>query len=139
MVRTALVAVIAGCATTPAAPRAPQRRAGELMIEVGARFARANVEAPAGHWELAAYDLHELRETLEDDVLPGKWRDNPSMHAEAERFLAGPFATLEATARTRDAAGWRAAFAATVTACNHCHETGRVPFLKIDEHGALEH
>lgn len=131
------LALLAACAHAPA-PAAPEhRRGGELMIEVGTRYARLTREVDAARWELAAYDIHELREAFEDDLLPRTWGDNPTMQHAAHGFLAGPLAALEATARTKDRAGWPAAFAATTAACNACHRDAHVAFVEIDDAGAL--
>jgi len=107
------------------------------MIEVGTRYVRLSREVAAGRWELAAYDVHELRETFEDDLLVHTWGDNPTMQKAAKDFLAGPLAQLEATARTQDRAGWGTAFGATTTACNACHKTGKVAFVEIADDGSL--
>lgn len=128
--------VLAACAQPPPPAKPVHRRGGELMIEVGTRYPRLPREIAAGSWELAAYDVHEMRETFEDDLLPRSWNDNPTMQHEAKTFLAGPLAALEASARTRDA-GWRAAFDATTKACNACHATAHVAFIVIDKDGYL--
>lgn len=101
------------------------------------RYARVSREIAAERWELAAYDVHELRETFEDDLLPHTWNENPAMQRAAKQFLDGPLAQLEATARTKDHATWSADFAATTKACNACHLEGKVAFIEIDATGAL--
>lgn len=131
-----LLAHLAACtAATP--PEIPRRRAGELMIEVGMRFQRARRAVTASAWELAAYDVHELREVFEDDLLPGKWSDNPSMLHEAHAFLSGPLLQLEASARVRDLAAWDSVFETTTRACNSCHAIGHVGFVAIEASGAV--
>lgn len=132
-----LLAVWVGCSPAVAPPTVPKRRAGELMMEVGSRFERANIAAQSARWDVAVYDTHELREVFDDDLLPGRWADNPTMSSEAHKFLAGPLAALEADARTHDARGWAAAFATTTAACNACHRIARVAFIQIDESGAF--
>jgi cytochrome c556 len=129
------VAVVA--CSHPVQPTAPKRRAGDLMIEVGMRFERSRRAVLANAWELAAYDLHELREVFDDDLLPGKWSDNPAMQHDAHQFTAGALAQLEAAARVHDRAAWDTAYPATVQACNACHATAHVAFLAIDSSGAL--
>lgn len=129
--------VLAACAQ-PQPPAKPEhRRGGELMIEVGARYTRLPHEIAADRWELAAYDVHELREVFDDDLLPRAWGDNPAMQHEAKMFLTGPLAALEASARTRDKAGWATTFDATTKACNACHLAAHVAFIEIDADGAL--
>jgi hypothetical protein len=135
-VKYLLALVVVSC-SHPAPPTAPARRAGDLMIEVGARFERCQRAIAAGAWELAAYDLHELREIFDDDLLPGKWSGNPAMQHDAHAFIVGPLSQLEAAARVRDRAAWDSAHAATVTACNACHATAHVGFLVVDGSGAL--
>jgi hypothetical protein len=127
--------VLVACAQPPPAAKPEHRRGGELMIEVGTRYARLPREIAADHWELAAYDLHELREVFEDDLLPRAWNDNPAMQHESKAFLTGPLAALEASARTRDQAGWPATFDATTKACNACHAVAHVAFIVIDKDG----
>ena len=127
---------LAGCSHATPAAKPEHRRGGELMIEVGTRYARLPHEIAAGRWELAAYDAHELRETFEDDLLPHTWGDNPTMQQDAKQFLAGPLAQLEASVRTQDAA-WRTSFDATTKACNACHAAGHVAFVEIGDDGVL--
>jgi cytochrome c556 len=130
------IAVLAACSQS-ATPRAPKRRAGELMIEVGMRFERSQRAVAAGRWELAAYDVHELREVFEDDLLPGKWADNPAMRHDAQVFLAGALLELEAAARVKDRGGWDGSFGVALKACNACHDVAHVGFIEVDATGAM--
>lgn len=100
------------------------------------RFERSQRAVAAGRWELAAYDIHELGEAFEDDLLPGKWADNPTMRHAARVFLAGPLGPLEAAARVKDRGAWDSAFGATLKACNACHDAAHVGFLQVDASGA---
>ena len=129
--------LLAACAQPPSPAKPEHRRGGELMIEVGTRYARLPREIATDRWELAAYDVHELREAFEDDLLPRAWADNPTMQHEAKTFLSGPLAALEASARTRDGAGWPATFDATTKACNACHAAAHVTFIEIAPDGSL--
>ena len=131
------IALVSACTGAVPLAKPEHRRGGELMIEVGVRFAHASREAAAGSWELATYDLHELREAFEDDLLTKTWADNPTMKHEASGFLAGPLAQLEATARTRDEGTWASSFAATTKGCNACHTAGHVAFIVIGSEGVL--
>lgn len=135
--KLAAISVLAACAAATPPVNHDHRRGGDLMIEVGSRYARIFREVAAGDWQLASYDLHEVREVFEDDLLPRTWDDNPTMKHEAHDFLAGPLTQFESAARVHDRADCSRSFIAATKACNGCHVAGHVAFIEIGSDGAL--
>src|SRR5512146_1040411 len=54
------------CACTGRAPSPPARHFGDLMTQVGRRFELLGRAMAASRWELADFELGELRETFDD-------------------------------------------------------------------------
>jgi hypothetical protein len=137
VMRLLIVLTVVACAHPAPPPPPAHRRAGELMIEVEKRFERAGRAATSGHWELATYDVHELREVFDDELLPKSWNEKPPLLQESKGFVEHTLPALEAAARTHDA-GWSTTFRETVDACNHCHHVEKMDFLVVGPTGALE-
>lgn len=97
---------------------------GEFMSSVQARHAKLWFALAAENWPLAAFELHELDETLEDVT---KWypthRDAPQPLKEMlEGGLDPALKQLEAVVKSADKTQYPAAFDELTRACNACHQ-----------------
>lgn len=97
---------------------------GEFMTSVQSRHAKLWFALAAGNQKLAAFELHELGETLEDLA---KWhpthRDAPQPLKEMIETGLGPaLAQLRQMAQTGDQPRFAAAFDELTNACNACHQ-----------------
>lgn len=97
---------------------------GEFMSSVQARHAKLWSALEAENWKLAAFELHELDETLEDVM---KWypthRDAP--HPLKEMIEAGLDPALKQLGKVIQAAdksSYPVAFDELTNACNACHQ-----------------
>ena len=110
----------------------PAPRFGDLMTQVGRRFELLGRAANARRWELASFELGELRETFNDvpnAVMPSDVKaDLPQL---ARGFVPAIESTLEAAFAKRDPAGVATAFASAAQACNGCHQAAGKPFIEI--------
>ena len=134
-----LILLVSACQQTPAPTKIKveggsmtldqlgqaQRALGTLMMEVGQRITATNIAAKAGKWDLADYELGELKEAMETGELT-----RPEHKAALEKFLNGPFTKIEKVVKDKDAAGFQAAFDSTVQACNNCHKASGKPFIE---------
>ena len=106
-----------------------EARFGPLMLQIGHRLELSGRAARAGRWELAEYEVEELREVYEGPLLEAPAPDE--VHARIEPFIESCLVPLEAAAEARDMARFEREFATTTTGCNACHATARVAFIEI--------
>lgn len=129
-----LALVIASCGKSEPPPPTgaaggSSARFGPLMLQIGHRLELAGRAARVGRWELATYEVEELREVYEGPLLEAPAPDE--IHARIEPFIDSCLAPLEEAARARDMARFEREFATTTIGCNACHATANVPFIEI--------
>lgn len=115
------------------APRRPVRY-GEVMAELGVRFELCGRAAGAGRFELAAFELAEVRELLEDDLPtaePPKVLNGADLRDLAKAFEMTNLSALESRVNARDRVGFKEAFAVASTACNGCHRASAHAFIEV--------
>jgi len=128
----ALLAIwaLASCTERGAATAHP--RLGSLMTEVGRRFELLGRAATARRWELAEFELGELRETFDDvprAVMPDDVKaDVPTL---ARTFVPVIEDALAGAVATHDLAQLEPAFAAAADACNKCHQAAGKAFIEV--------
>jgi hypothetical protein len=104
------------------------------MVQVGYRFEMAGRAAVAHRFELAAFEVGELKEMFEMDVphaSPPK--EGPTAHIPAmtKAFLEGAVPELGKAASSRNIATFAEAFEHAATMCNACHQASAKPFIQI--------
>ena len=97
---------------------------GEFMSSVQARHAKLWSALEAENWKLAAFELHELDETLEDVM---KWypthRDAPQPLKEmVESGLDPALKQLGEVVKAADQSRYPVVFDELTKACNACHQ-----------------
>lgn len=127
--------VLSGCdRSSPAPAPAPAPHYGEVMSSIGRRFELVGRAASAARWDLAAYELHELDELLDDDLpaaAPPKISNGTDLRALAGALAKTNVPELEGAVKARDAAAFKRAFASTAAACNGCHQSTGHAFIEI--------
>lgn len=105
-------------AQTPGNGGAYQPRLGDIMNATQLRHHKLSLAGKQRNWELAAYELKEIRASFEDaaTLYPGIPVTNMTI-------VADPVHQLEDAVRTRDGAAFDRAFVALTNACNGCHRT----------------
>ncbi len=132
-----LVAILStACGTKSDAPPPPSgaaggsaARFGPLMLQIGHRLELSGRAARAGRWDLATYEVEELREVYEGPLLEAPAPEE--IHARIEPFIESCLVPLEEAARSHDMARFEREFATTTMACNACHATAQVGFVEI--------
>lgn len=124
-----LIACSEGCRRGPAVPPfAPGL--GEIMTLTQMRHAKLWFAGDAGNWPLAAYELDELQEGMQDAAtFHPTHKDAPlPIPALIGKMMNDPVQQLEKSIATRDSSEFTRAFDAVTEACNACHRATNFGF-----------
>ncbi|MGH8335891.1 MAG: hypothetical protein ACRETL_03500, partial [Gammaproteobacteria bacterium] len=133
----ALISVLLiAAATTLWAGEAPQPAPyvsglGEFMTLTQLRHAKLWFAGDADNWELAAYELDEIKEGLEDAARLYPTVNDIPVGAMIKQNLNGPFADLERAIESKDGGNFRRSFDQLTDACNTCHAGAAHAFIRI--------
>src|SRR6266508_2584679 len=89
---------------------------GTIMIEYGHRFAAMWFAAEAGNWDLAEYQLIEMREIQEVGETT-----RPARAAPLKSFESSFLDPLEDGIKAKDKSKFESAYNAAIQGCNSCH------------------
>jgi hypothetical protein len=104
---------------------------GDLMHSLQLRHAKLWYAGKAANWELAAFEMHEIEETLERTA---RW------HAEEEEVAVGPaikvhmgagIRALEQSLAKQDPADFEVGYDRFTSGCNSCHAALKHGFITI--------
>jgi hypothetical protein len=134
VVAVALLGFTAGCGKSE--PYVPGL--GEIMSLQQMRHAKLWLAGDARNWELAAYELDELREGFDDVVrFHPTHKDSPVAPKDAiPRMVTEPIASLRAVVDKKDAGAFTEAYDALTSACNNCHRATNFGFNIVQRPGA---
>lgn len=103
----------------------------EIMMVTQSHHAKLWYAGSARNWELADYQIDELKEGLED---AGKQIPNYKgipVGSMIENLIMPPIAEVESAIKARDGAKFAAAYDKLTAACNACHEASKRGFIVI--------
>jgi hypothetical protein len=97
---------------------------GELMLSQQSRHAKLWLAGQAGNWELAAYEIGEIREGFGDIArLHPAPKDLPVPVDQAiETIMASPMDELAQAIQRKDRKAFEDAFDTMTQGCNSCHQ-----------------
>lgn len=103
----------------------------DIMMATQVRHAKLWLAGDARNWELADYEIDELKEGLEDVVkyFP-VYKDMP-VGQMVESTAMAPIKEVEAAVKAKDRARFTAAFDKLTAACNTCHQSANRPFIVV--------
>jgi hypothetical protein len=103
----------------------------EIMIMTQIRHAKLWLAGDLRNWDLADYQIDELKEGLEDVVkyFPS-YKDIP-VGQMIEATITTPIGEVESAIKARDRARFVAAYDKLTAACNTCHQSANRPFIVI--------
>lgn len=129
LLAAAAAAARAESADASHAPHAPGL--AEIMIMTQIRHAKLWLAGDAGNWDLADYEIDELKEGLEDVLkyIP-IYKDMP-VGQMLEATIMPPIGEVESAIKARDRARFVAAYNNLTLACNTCHQSANRPFIVI--------
>jgi hypothetical protein len=118
-------------ATAQPASESYQPGLGEFMTATQLRHAKLWFAGKQNNWDLAAYEIDEIKEGLEDAA-----RLHPSFDgipvAEMIKTIIDPrIEQLEKAVRAKSSAEFMAAFDELTSGCNSCHAGANRPFIRI--------
>ena len=104
---------------------------GEFMIATQLRHAKLWFAGKQNNWDLAAYEIDEIKEGLEDAArLHPKFDGVPV--AEMIKTIIDPrIAEIEKAVRTKSSPKFMVAFDELTSGCNSCHAGANKPFIRI--------
>jgi hypothetical protein len=115
----------------PAAPAAGPYGIGEIMLMTQIRHAKLWLAGDARNWELADYEIDEIKEAFEDVVESFPVYKDIPVGKMIEATIMPPIAEVEKAIKARDRAGFVTAFDKLTAACNSCHQAANRAFIVI--------
>lgn len=135
----AVLAAVLGAGAASADTPAPEAYApgmGEIMGATQMRHAKLWFAGRAKNWELARYDLDEIKEGLDDAVTYHPVFKGAPVSAMLDKFTAAPLADLARAIGDKDSAAFARAFDRLTAACNGCHRAAEHGYVVIKRPGA---
>ena len=127
---TAVVATCIACSKPEAPAPAAVPGLGEIMTLNQMRHSKLWFAGEAGNWDLAAYELDELQEGLDDAArFHPTHKDSPlPIPALIQKIMTKPMLDLRAAVDKHDPARFHAAYDELTAGCNACHQTTNFGF-----------
>jgi hypothetical protein len=126
----ALVAALPFAAAQPAKePYAPGL--GEFMTATQLRHAKLWFAGKNNNWDLAAYEIDEIKEGLEDAERQFPTHDGVPIADMIKSNIDPAIEQLEKAVAARSSAKFTLAFDKLTGACNTCHAGAGKPFIRI--------
>ena len=104
---------------------------GEYMTTIQLHAGKLWFAADASNWELTAYELNELKETMEAVKKLNEEKNGVKISDVMDSVLQAQVARLETTIRQKNPADFRKAYDETLEACNGCHSASGHKFITI--------
>ncbi len=113
---------------------------GEIMGLTQMRHSKLWFAGNARNWDLAKYELDEIREGLDDAIKyhPVFKKDAP-IASILDKFTAKPLNDLESAIEMKNSAQFKKSFDNLTKACNECHEVASQGFIVIKRPGVLQY
>ena len=122
-------------ATTGAQPASPSQPYTpglvEFMMHVQSHHAKLWLAGNARNWDLADYQVDELKELLEDIAKRVPDYKGTPVGQMIEAITMPPISDIEGAIKARDSGKFAAAFDRLTAACNACHEAANRGFIVI--------
>ena len=110
---------------------------GEIMALQQMRHSKLWFAGRAGNWELAGYELDELKEGFEDVAKLFPTVNDVSLPQAISAITAVQLPDLGMSISARDRARFAVAFDKMTATCNACHQSTRHAFIVIQRPTAL--
>jgi hypothetical protein len=109
----------------------------QFMNVIQTEHAKLWYAASARNWELAAYQLGEIKEIMSDveDLYP-TFKNLPLGNM-LDNVITGPIAELEKTLDAKDFGKFSAGYGKLTDACNSCHQATGMGFVVIQRPSGL--
>jgi hypothetical protein len=104
---------------------------GEYMTTIQLHAAKLWFAAKAGSWELAAYELDELEETMAAVKKLDAEKNGVKIANVIDAVLQTQIAQLEKSIKQKNQAEFDKSYDATLSACNGCHTQAGFRFIEV--------
>lgn len=104
---------------------------GELMAATQSRHAKLWLAGTNRNWELADYEIDEIREGLLDAAKLNPLFKEIPVGAMINQFATEPLTKVEAAIKAKDGKAFRTAYDQLTNACNACHQAAGHGFIAI--------
>jgi hypothetical protein len=107
----------------------------EIMLFTQMRHAKLWLAGSARNWELADYEIDELKEGFEDAVKHFPTYEDIPVGTMIPSMMTGPIGKVEAAIKARDSGRFTASFDTLTATCNGCHAAANRAFIVIQRPG----
>ena len=104
---------------------------GEYMTTIQLHAGKLWLAAKASNWELADYELDELKETMEAAKALNAEKNGVKISGVLDSVLQTQIAQLANTIKRKSPAEFQKAYDETLSACNGCHTEAGFKFIHI--------
>jgi hypothetical protein len=104
---------------------------GEFMTATQLRHAKLWFAGNQNNWELAAYEIDEIKEGLEDAARLFPTHDGIPVAEMIKTIIDPRIENLEKAVRAKSSARFTVAFDELTSGCNSCHTGANKPFIRI--------
>lgn len=104
---------------------------GEFMLAAQLHHNKLFFAGDAGNWDLASYEIDELKEALSNGAKFYPKQDTFDVAAGMKANIDGPIDQLGKAVDGKDKAGFASAYTVLTTACTNCHASSKHAFIRI--------
>jgi len=104
---------------------------GEIMTLQQMRHAKLWLAGRNGNWDLASYELDELKEGFEDAAKLHAIHDGVPVAAMIANLTPGPLLAIGKALEARNGSDFVKSFDNLTAACNSCHQAANHGFIRI--------
>src|SRR5262249_19389981 len=108
---------------------------GEIMSLQQMRHAKLWLAGSRRNWDLAAYELDELREGFEDASSQHPTNDGVPIADMIRSITPAPLDAIDKAIKAKSSADFTAAFDRLTNTCNACHQRAKHGFIRIKRPG----
>jgi len=129
-------AIVALSATVMFAAAQPARECyepglGEFMTATQLRHAKLWLAGKQNNWDLAAYEIDEIKEGLEEAARLHPTFDGVPVAEMIKTIIDPRIEEIEKAVRAKSSAKFMVAFDELTSGCNSCHAGANKPFIRI--------
>ena len=106
---------------------------GEVMTGVQLHFAKLFYAAKAGNWNLANFEIDEVKENLENAAALRPEEKGVKLHGVVDAFEQTQIAAMDSAVSQHDLKTFRQNYSDAILVCNSCHRSTGRPFIIITE------
>ncbi len=104
---------------------------GDYMTTIQLHTGKLWFAAKAANWELAAYEVGEMKETMEAAQILGEEKNGVKISPLLDSVLKTQVAALDEAVQSGSAPKFQKSYDETLAACNSCHTEAGFRFIRV--------